>query len=710
MKPIQRRPRLETGVSLVAVGVLAALAPSLGSAQTREALQEIVITATRMERSALDSPFTVHVLDADALSRELQARSVPEALRQIPGIMVQKTAHGQGSPFIRGFTGFRTLFLIDGIRLNNSTFREGPNQYWNTVDPLMIQQLEVVKGPSSVLYGSDAVGGTVNALLMRPQRTPQADGVTAHVSYRAANAEDSGVGRAQVGFRSGDVSLVAGYSLKDFGDLESGAGLLPRTGYDEDDADLRLEYDLSDSQRFVFAHQRLRQDDAWRTHATIYAVPFRGSAVGTDLSRILEQGRDLTYAQYYSSDREGVINAWNVSVSSQMQNEYQDRQRGDNFRFERSGYTVDTTGISLQAETAAGLGRWIYGMEHYHDSVDSYRQDFNADNSLRSTLIQGPVADDATYDLSGVYAERHIPIGTRWELIPGVRSTYASVDADRVLNPLTNGVMGIEDDWDDAVGSLRFRYGSNDAWSLFGGVSQGFRAPNLSDLTRLDTARSREIETPVSIPLEPEQYVSYEVGFKTSLPRSSMQMAVYYTNIEDMIVRTPTGTVIGTNFEVTKRNSGEGFTRGFEIEGGYDLTERLSLWGAFTWSDGELESFPTSAPTLVREPLSRIMPPTTVVALRWRPPSDRYWLEASTLHAEEQTKLAASDVLDNQRIPPGGSPGYSVLNLRSVMSFGENITLSAAVENLTDQNYRVHGSGINESGRNVVLTMEWQTR
>jgi hemoglobin/transferrin/lactoferrin receptor protein len=693
--------------------LLAATGPSAVLAQTREAMQEIVITGTRSQRSVLDSPFTMHVLDADMLARELQARTIPDALRQIPGVLVQKTAHGQGSPFIRGFTGFRTLFLIDGIRLNNSTFRDGPNQYWSTVDPLMIQRIEVVKGPSSVLYGSDAVGGTVNALLMRAQTTPEDDGVLARVSYRAADAENSGVARAQIGFRHGDMSLVAGYSLKDFGDLESGAGLLPKTGYDEDDADLRVEYDFSDSRRLVLAHQRLRQDDAWRTHATIYAVPFRGSAVGTDLSRILEQGRDLTYAQYYSEDRDGVISGWHVSLSAHRQDEYQDRQRGDNLRFERQGYTVDTTGLSLQGETLATAGRWVYGIEHYHDSVDSYRQDFNPDGTLRSTAIQGPVADDATYDLGGVYAERQLPIGTRWELIPGVRYTYASTKAERVLNPLTNGVMRIEDDWNDTVASVRFRYspGSTTAWNLFGGVSQGFRAPNLSDLTRLDTARSREIETPVTGPgLKPEQYVSYEVGFKASAARSSMQMAVYYTSIDDMIVRTPSGTVIGTNFEVTKRNSGQGFTRGFEIEGGYDLTERLNLWGAFTWAEGELESFPTSSPALAREPLSRVMPPTTLVALRWSAPSDRYWFEASALHAEEQTRLAASDVLDNQRIPPGGTPQYSILNLRTNVTLGRNVMLAAAIENVTDQNYRVHGSGLNEPGRNLVVTLDWELR
>ena len=97
------------------------------------------------------------------LRREQMAASVPEALSETPGVLVQQTAHGQGSPYLRGFTGFRTVALVDGIRLNNSTFRDGPNQYWSTIDALAITRLEVVKGPASVMYGSDAVGGTVNA-------------------------------------------------------------------------------------------------------------------------------------------------------------------------------------------------------------------------------------------------------------------------------------------------------------------------------------------------------------------------------------------------------------------------------------------------------------------------------------------------------------------------------------------------------------------
>ena len=121
-------------------------------------LDEIVVTASRRPVEAFSEPYLINARDAENLTEVRQVRTIPDAMREIPGVMVQKTGHGQGSPYIRGFTGLRTLFLIDGIRLNNSTFRDGPNQYWNTVDAFAVQRLELVKGPSSVLYGSDAIG------------------------------------------------------------------------------------------------------------------------------------------------------------------------------------------------------------------------------------------------------------------------------------------------------------------------------------------------------------------------------------------------------------------------------------------------------------------------------------------------------------------------------------------------------------------------
>src|SRR5688572_29980713 len=156
-----------TPVTLACLSVLArAQAPD--DSFSRSILEETVVTATRTEQTVFDVPYTAHVIDrADFIERR-NVRTFPDALRDIPGVMVQRTAYGQASPFIRGFTGFRTLALIDGIRLNNASFREGPNQYWGTIDQYTINRLEVVKGPSSVLYGSDAIGGTVNAITRKP--------------------------------------------------------------------------------------------------------------------------------------------------------------------------------------------------------------------------------------------------------------------------------------------------------------------------------------------------------------------------------------------------------------------------------------------------------------------------------------------------------------------------------------------------------------
>ena len=91
-------------------------------------------------------------------------------------MLVQKTANGHGSPFIRGFTGRQNLLLVDGVRLNNSTFRSGPVQYWNTVDPLSIDHIELIKSQGSVLYGSDAVGGTLNAFTKSSDFRARTDG------------------------------------------------------------------------------------------------------------------------------------------------------------------------------------------------------------------------------------------------------------------------------------------------------------------------------------------------------------------------------------------------------------------------------------------------------------------------------------------------------------------------------------------------------
>ena len=142
------RARTFTGIFalIIATGPICAQNTTPSTKPAR--LDEVVVTATRIEESTNDLPYATAALNRTTLE-ERSPRTLPDALREESSIMVQKTALGQGSPFIRGFTGCRTVRLIEGCRLNTSVFRDGPNQAWATVDPWSLDQLELVKGPTS---------------------------------------------------------------------------------------------------------------------------------------------------------------------------------------------------------------------------------------------------------------------------------------------------------------------------------------------------------------------------------------------------------------------------------------------------------------------------------------------------------------------------------------------------------------------------------
>lgn len=712
-----RNERLSTIAALmIRLLILTFLCTSAHADPGAVQLDPIVVTATRLDKDIDDTPYTGYSLSSETLQNEKGIRTTPDAFKELPGIMIQKTAYGQGSPYMRGFTGFRTLFLIDGIRLNNSVFRDGPNQYWNTVDPYSIDDFEIIMGPASVLYGSDAIGGLVNAHSVRPDYQ---DGSGYHFSgrgfYRWADAEDSHTGRAQLGAAcEKGWGVVAGFTAKDFDDLEGGkdVGLQRKTGYDEYDGDIKLEYAFSTDSRITLAYQTVDQDDVWRTHATVYGVSWEGTQIGTDLARTLDQGRDLVYLQYGRRDKGALVDELRMSLSyhSQDEEQYRLRTSGGNLRSEIQGVDVDTLGLFTQAGSPSRFGRWTYGFEYYRDKVDSYRTDYNGDvrqgGTTRSVGIQGPVADDASYDMLGVYVQDDIPATQALDLIIGARYSYMKADANKVQDPVTGAQISVDDHWDAVVGSIRglYRLDPENHFSLFGGVSQGFRAPNLSDLTRLDTARSKEIETP-SPNLDPEKFITYELGLKTRLQTFSSQLVYYYTDIQGMIVRAPTGRMIGTDYEVTKKNAGDGYLHGVELSFSWNFIRRMSAFGCFTWQDGEVEGYPTSSPNTEKEPVSRLMPITVQAGIRWTP-MESVWLEGLAVIADEQDNLSAADRLDTQRIPPGGTPGYQVFTLRGGWDIHRYVTLSAALENVTDEDYRIHGSGSNEPGRNFILSLD----
>lgn len=676
--------------------------PLSGEPQRISLEEEILVTATARETKDFDLPYSTYVLTRDDLRHRQIARTVPEALAGVPGIMLQATSHGQGSPYLRGFTGFRTLFLLDGIRLNNSVFREGPNQYWTTVDPLGLDQLEVVQGPASVLYGSDAVGGTVQGLTFDPGEGLEEGRLAGSLFYRYASAEDSQGGHLALRGRAGERwSLALRGSRKDFGDVRAGGetGRQPKTGYGEWDGDLKAAYEMAGGGRLLLAHQQVGIDDAWRTHSTIHGASWRGTAAGTDQQRSLDQRRDLSYVQVQSG-------GFSASLSYQEQSEEEFRIRRNGAR-ELQSFDAGTLGLWARWTAEEGkAGTWTWGLEAYRDEVDSSAVQLDAAGNVLRREIQGPVGDDARYDLWGAYVQNEARWSPRLSTILGARWTGASASADRVRDPLTGQAIRAEGEWRKLAGNARalFRLDGAGRWHLFGGVSQGFRAPNLSDLTRFDSARSGEREI-AALGLQPEDFLSYELGIKVRQPRFSLETALFHTAIDGLIVRVPTGRILNGETEVTKRNAGDGFVHGVELRAEGKLGASWWLSGSYAWLEGEVE---TGEPGIGarRQTLDKMMPATGRLALRWQPPAGRLRAELLWEAAAEQDRLSPGDRADTQRIPPGGTPGWQVFTLRGSWRWTESLSLSGALENLLDEDYRIHGSGVNRPGRNLVVGLE----
>ena len=671
-------------------------------------VEELTITATRGRTPVFAAPYTVSVLKERAL-RQRQVRNLPEALSETPGVLVQKTANGQGSPYLRGFTGYRTLALIDGIRYNNSVYRDGPSEYFSLIDAYTLESIELLSGPASTLYGSDAIGGVLNLKTKSSGHEDEKPGrmfLHGAQSLRLALGESSQISRSELTTgRGGAWGLRLGYSWKGFGDVRAAdLGRLPKTGYSEYAYDARLDIRLNPDWQMTLARQSLTQDDVWRTHSTLFAKSFAGSAIGKDRRRLKDQQRTLNYLKLSGSRLGDRIRAATLTLSYQSSDEDGDRIRRDGRRniefFDSRMY-----GLDLQLESDTAIGGWVYGLDYYQDKVDTGRSDFNADGSLRRVRIQGPVGDDASFSILGAYLQGRFDLGDRLTVTAGSRLSHIRAAIGRFQDPATGRPASFRDDWSSHVSAARASYSldAEDACRLWAGLSQSFRAPNIADLSRFGKSRSNETEV-AATDLSPEKFLTWEAGLKLERAGFNFTGTYYFTDISDYITSTPTGRVIANEIEVSKQNSASGFVQGIELTADYRFGNGLTPYGHITWLEGKLDVFNTTASkTAVTEYLSRVMPLTVVAGLKWQNADDSLWANLALTHATRADKLSAGDRGDTQRIPPGGTPAYTLLNLRGGLRINDHLAVNLALNNLLDEAYRAHGSGGNEPGLNLIV-------
>ena len=695
-------------------GLLVALGASVMAQETPPVLPETTVrsdvpdpldgrfdrgtSGLRSYRRAWDDPRQTSLIDAASLQRR-QPIDMVQAVEREVGVLVQRTGRGQASPFLRGLTGPQTILLIDGIRLNNGIFRLGPNQYFNTIDPGQVNHIEVIRGPQSVLWGSDALGGALNVVTRRADRVLSGTlaGTGTTITQRLRSADLASYSR--LGFESavGNGGVWGGASYLNVNDLDRGGSLgrQPLTSYSQYAGDIRYDLPLGDDQALTFALVHLEQMEVPRSDK------FPGER------RLFDpQQRNLAYLRWQGLLEESFFDAFVATLSYQRTKEGTLKRKPPSSLFEdRSEFDVDTLGVSLVLSRE--LGEWgalRVGGDGYHDDVDAIKNRFDLVSGTSSPRTpQFP--DDSYYSRFGSFLEWEWPVQERVTLVSGVRyshieagGTVAMFDPADPMFPNTDPVdTAISPSFQAWTGSGGVVVDLSPSWKLTGTIAQGFRAPLLDELTSVSDNVNEGVDLPTT-GLAPEHATSHDVGLRWDTGRFAGQAAYYWMVIDGLIERQLVGTdpVEGVDF-FQRRNVAQADLDGVEFSASWALGEEWSTYGNFWYTRGRNRTD--------GEPLSRIPPTQGVVGLRWQEAGGADWLDAFAWLARRQDRLSPRDLRDS-RIPSGGTPGYGTVTVRYGWQMSSSQSLVLGVENLFDRPYRVHGSGVDGAGISATLGYE----
>ncbi len=671
-------------------------------------LDEVVVSGTRSaETQRLDQPLSLAVAVPTLASRS-SGSVAAHLLRDLPGVFVQQTSAGQGSVVLRGMIGNQVLVLVDGVPMNNGTYRDGPGQYLATVDPETIERIEVVRGPASTLYGSDAQGGVVN--IITSSHAPTSSPRSVRVVGVGSSADRSVRGRVSVGLTGTRWKLGVGGTLASVGDLRAGGdvGAQEPTGFGMAgfDANLTLTPAPMHTVRGSVQHFSLSDVPRYDRYVT-----FRAPATGSDAEHLFDpQTRQLAFARHtFEPMRPGLMRL-QTTVSLATQREGRSRIPLDDTgqpSDERTSWRDDvyTPGASVIGSSFLVVGgRAVvlsWGGDWHHDVLNSEGYVETVSTGARTPLLidtgQGPIAtgnfpDGADADRLGVFVSGDVALsevvrmsfGGRWSRF----RNRAALDTD-FGGAVSNSSA-------DLTGQLGVVITPADSWRVAARVAEGFRAPNLYDLTRVGP-----VPGGVALPnpdAEPERSLSGELAVRYAAPRAAFEITAYFTRITDFIDRVPSEFQGDTLFNGERvfqgRNVGTARIRGMEAEGATAVGP-LRIRASMLFTHGEQDAVGGG-----EEPISKIPPLTGHTSVRWnvRGVSVEYLLRWAT----RQDRLSSRDQRD-PRIPADGTPGYAVHGIRASAAVSRTLNVSAGLENLTDALYRTHASGVDGAGRHVWL-------
>jgi hemoglobin/transferrin/lactoferrin receptor protein len=642
-------------------------------------LDAVVVTATRTETPAFDTPLPVNVIRRRQIEREMPV-SMSEVFKREAGLDAATTGPNIVHPMIRGLFDDRVLVLVDGIRLSE---QRGGGDHRLSIDPDQIDRIEAVRGPGSVLYGSDALGGVIN-IITRQAKVERRPG------WRTQFSLGGGVNNANDGLEQ-TTAIQAGYDrvnlffnsvYRNTGDINTPSGPLYHSFY--------RGFTLSGGGNYTWPQSELALS-AWGTQADI-GVPNR-TAKESHFDHEVHLMAQGTYRHYDISQF-----CPEVKIDAAFQ------------RHQRHMHILNPIPPQTDLEVLLNLNTWNFqpqavltwrdgqrfttGLQFFREDAASARDRWGITaNSWVPQPLPG-VIPDASRTGTGLYLQDEIRLTERLSLTPGGRFDWIrSVAGEAPLHPVKGTSQA-----DSAVsGSLGFLYRLTPHLHLVANVGRAFRAPTL--LERYFFGPHQDTVDIGNPDLKPEFSFNLDLGLKAKYDKFQGTVSLFRNEISDYIVKRRTGRIDpDSGLEIDQwENVGRALLYGLEAQGEYDLGAGFALFANCSYVRGKDETASTDLPD---------MPPLRAnYGCRYRqavPPDWELWTEFAGLTAARQGKIAPYER------PTGG---YTVLTWSAGATFRKKLRLTLMVANLADKSYHDHLSRVTwineEPGRNVRFQMNY---
>ncbi len=703
-------------------------------------LDEVVIAANKIPEQRRTVAQQIRVITPSFI-RNFNAQTTADLISNSGVVAMQKSQQGGGSPMLRGFEASRVLLVIDGVRMNNAIYRAGHLQNIITLDNNVLDRAEILFGPSSTVYGSDALGGVIHFYTRNPELAKEGEGVkfggNAFVRYGSANNEKAG--HIDVNLGGKKFGSFTSFTFSDFGDLRMGEKTNPalgeqfgvRTQYAERAPDNLSDVLVQNSDPFVqkfsgyqqydFLQKFLFQPSDRVSHRM--NIQFSNTNNVPRYDRLTDpQGSGLRFGEWYYGPQKRLMTSYQLKVNElgrladamtatlsyqNIEESRNDRRFNNNNRNERVE-NVDVFGLTIDFQKKQGDNSFRYGIDGQFNNVNSTARSFNIVTGASSPQSTRYPDGGNTMNLLAAYFTHTKQINTSWTLTDGIRvggSWLHSRFTDKTFFPFP--FDEVKQNYLVSSANAGIIY-TPSSWkfSLLG--SAGFRAPNVDDMSKVFDSTPGTVIVP-NPDLTAEKTLNGDFSVTKFFGSKVRAEGTFYaTEFYDALVVLPstfngqsTIDYDGVPSQVmSTQNKGRAYLFGYSVSIRADITDHFVITASHNYTRGRAKNDDGS-----ESPLDHIAPAFGRVGVQYNVNRFRSELFSNFSGWKYLSRYSSSGEDNLQYATAEGMPAWYTINIRASYDINTMFTVQAGLDNILDLQYRTFASGINSPGRNIFGTL-----